>query len=247
MAVLGFRRFLVDGRGRLLSLSDPNYLNWQPNKDAVARCARGRITVLVPGVGDVPTTIHGPVSPDTDCSCGLYAYASPIKKCACGHPSATTHGAVGVVRMWGRVVHCRYEDGPVGGYRAQFARVVAIRDYTGRLHPDYKAPRYPSLQAMYSEWRIDTPQKHTPGEYADAWCRDFGPSQAGHNGEAMARKSVRRWGGQPQGLMQPMPASFPSFNMPSNVYSTAIQNIIRRYQVPRGGGWNPPTDDKPAD
>src|SRR5882757_10092338 len=99
MAIVAFRRWIVDEHGLLAPLTMREAFRWGP-ETAVASCP-------ISGQRDVLDIPHGP-APDPGCSCGLYAYASPVPACGCGRPERDRHGAVGVVALWGTVIHHRY-------------------------------------------------------------------------------------------------------------------------------------------
>lgn len=156
MSVIGFRRWKVAA-----GLLHPVGITEVPAWGAGANHAQ---CLCFPALDvercDHPV-IRNPTSGDSRAGCGLYAYKTPIPPCACGMPSSLTHGAVGVVRMWGRCVEHQY------GWRAEYASVAALVDFTGQVDPAYDVPKYPDLQAMYGEW--------APGEYEPfpdhaVWC-----------------------------------------------------------------------------
>lgn len=87
--------------------------------------------------------------PSLESKCGLWAHRQPIPNCACDEPAAPHHGAVGVVRMWGRAVE--HTD----GWRAEHAEVVALVDHSNTVRRDYWVPRYATTAEMYAEWAPD--------------------------------------------------------------------------------------------
>lgn len=104
-------------------------------------------------------------SPSLHSRCGIWAHKQPIADCACSEPGADYHGAVGVVRMWGRAVE--HTD----GWRAEHAEVVALVDHSDRLSGDYDVPRYRTTTDMYAEW---TPDRHGWAARHDPyWCDPY--------------------------------------------------------------------------
>lgn len=124
----------------------------------------GRWVKLVkrPTCNDVSPFDH-PV-PSLQSKCGLWAHRQPIPDCACDQPASEWHGAVGVVRMWGRAVE--HTD----GWRAEHAEVVALVDHSNSVRRDYWVPRYANTAAMYAEW---APDAHGWAARHDRiWCGD---------------------------------------------------------------------------
>ena len=157
MSTLGFRRWRVSTGGDLVGLGVPQV--WEPGRQvAVCRGLEGA------GFGNcAPFRVwpDHPV-PAMRSRCGIWAHKAPIRPCLCGDPGSPTHGAVGVVRLWGRYVE--HET----GWRAQYAQVVALVDCTGRVRADHPAPRYPDLDTLYGEWAAGT-DGWARGE-PDVWC-----------------------------------------------------------------------------
>jgi hypothetical protein len=127
------------------------------------------------------------VVPSLKSLCGIWAHKAPVPDCACPEPGADRHGAVGVVRMWGRAVE--HKD----GWRSEHAELVAVVDHSGRLR-DYGVPRYATTQAMYAEWAPDA--QGWAARHDQVWCGYVGSRSwlygPGMNGQAwsMAAGSV---------------------------------------------------------
>lgn len=124
------------------------------------------------------------LTPSLQSKCGLWAHRQPIPDCACEDPGTRYHGAVGVVRMWGRAVE--HTD----GWRAEHAEVVALVDHSGSVRRDYGVPRYATTAAMYAEWAPDV--HGWAARHDRIWCGDpmtramraagFPPGMAVHRG-----------------------------------------------------------------
>lgn len=145
MSRVAFRTWVVQpGAGTLTPVAVTGV--WR-SAELKATCAVG---------GEARRRFHLP--PNPDCRCGIYAWKRPVDP---GYVNqwakvAPERVAVGVVRMWGRMC-----DGATAtGYRAQYARVVAVvRDTAGRVDLSrYPTVRdYPDLATMYSDWDV-TPE-----------------------------------------------------------------------------------------
>lgn len=101
-------------------------------------------------------------TPSLQSLCGIWAHKQPIPDCTCPEPNAPRHGAVGVVRMWGRGVE--HAD----GWRAEHTEIVALVDHSNRVLQDYWVPRYKTTAEMYAEWAPDHhgwAARHDP-----CWC-----------------------------------------------------------------------------
>lgn len=132
------------------------------------------------------TTCHveldpGHAVPSLKSLCGLWAHKQPVPDCTCPEPEADRHGAVGVVRMWGKAVE--HED----GWRAEHAELVAVVDHSRRLR-DYGVPVYGSTAAMYAEWAPDA--DGWAARHDQNWC-GFGSWHVGvgPHGQLMASGS----------------------------------------------------------
>jgi hypothetical protein len=147
---LGFRRWKVTVSGHLAALA-VNHA-WIPGRPEHAECQNPFTTPL-------PDSHEAPVF---GCRCGVWAHRLPVAACGCGDPADGRHGAVGVVRMWGR--HVEHEH----GWRSEYAEPVALVDFTGRLARSYPARRYPDLDALYAEWAPGVAGR-APGENP-LWC-----------------------------------------------------------------------------
>lgn len=102
--------------------------------------------------------------PSLHSQCGIWAHKQPIPDCDCPEPEDPRHGAVGVVRMWGRGVE--HDD----GWRAEHAELVALVDHSNRVRRDYWVPRYRTTAEMYAEW--------APGH--DGWAARHDPCWCDH-------------------------------------------------------------------
>jgi hypothetical protein len=95
-------------------------------------------------------------------------HRQPILPCCCPQAElGVLHGAVGVVRGWGKYVE--HTD----GWRVQNAEIVAVVDLSGKLSADYTATRYPDMPTMYSEWAPGA--RRWASDDID-WCMHLGPS-----------------------------------------------------------------------
>jgi hypothetical protein len=183
--VLGFRRWRVTQDGQLRALAVDAY--WQPGVNE-AQCLGQNITVthkaklqmMEAGIDlwqwDDPRIANyvtrnceqnfiippGHPVPSLRSMCGIWAHKQPISPCQCPDPTTRVHGAVGVVRLWGRAIE------HVHGWRSQFAEVVAIVDFSRRLNPRYDVPRYSTTDDMYSEWAPDITEFSPGGDHY--WC-----------------------------------------------------------------------------
>lgn len=145
MSIVAYRRWRVTADGRLKSTAMREV--WQP----------GKLTATCGLCGSVP---------DAGCTCGYYARTLPIAPCTCGDPTHPRHGAVGVVRLGGRVIVCE------SGYRAQYAQVLAYVDHTGLAVADhYGAAVYRDAEAMWSEWAPGVAGREPVAPGGDWCCR----------------------------------------------------------------------------
>jgi len=133
MNIVAFRRWTVEG-GRLHStgvLASP----WDAGR-MTARCMFAECDC--PACAFASTLVGQHDVPDENCTCGWYAYK---------RPQLAGAGAVGVVRLGGRMVeHER-------GYRAQYAQVLAVVDPDGLVDRTvYPVPFYATTAEMYAEW-----------------------------------------------------------------------------------------------
>lgn len=129
-------------------------------------------------------------SPSLHSKCGIWAHKQPIPDCACTEPGADYHGAVGVVRMWGRAVE------HTEGWRTEHAEVVALVDHSGRLSGDYDVPRYRTTAEMYAEW---APEPHGwAARHDQQWCdplaRMLGPLSGALAGYSSLMTAAMRQG-----------------------------------------------------
>lgn len=163
MTILAFRRWNVSNIDRLLYPTGVGMGQWAVGRQTAACARTGQLCdcwlcVLQPMGG------HATPAPQAGCTCGFYARKLPIGLCRCDHPTKACHQAVGVVRLGGRVIeHER-------GWRAQYAEIAALVDYTGAVDRSaYPVPFYPDLDAMYGEWAPDIACRD--GVDADGiWC-----------------------------------------------------------------------------
>jgi hypothetical protein len=165
MSFYGFRRWRVSDEGKLLPLTIRTAPAWVPGKQPAARCmCHGRYFLL--DIGSLAGQLPHP-HPTWQTTCGYHMYCDPILPCFCQQTDQVLHGAVGVVRAWGK--YAQHTD----GWRTQYAEVVALVDLSGKLSPDYPATRYPDLPTMYAEWAPD----RTVWAMDDLdWCQQFGRS-----------------------------------------------------------------------
>jgi hypothetical protein len=142
VSIIAFRRWQVDDDGLLRPLRMQTSTRWTPGPvRAVCHCG---------GIGGWWPRLHErPELGQPGSSCGFYSYKQPIAGCTCSTPDDASHGAVGVVRIWGRIVE--HTD----GWRSEYAQPVALVDFTGSLSTDYELARYPDLDSMYGEWAPD--------------------------------------------------------------------------------------------
>jgi hypothetical protein len=130
-------------------------------------------------------------APSLRSRCGIWAHKQPIPDCTCPDPTGPAHGAVGVVRMWGRGVE--HDD----GWRAQYAELVAIVDHSGRLTQDYGVPRYPTTADMWAEW---APDRHGWAARHDAcWCEHKWTPVGWHHSGFIAGGGSANYASQPPG------------------------------------------------
>jgi hypothetical protein len=166
MSVYGFRRWRVGQEGELLPLTIRGAAAWSPGIQPPAECLchRGFPYDLCNGA---PGTVHR--YPAMGSRCGYYLHRSPILPCFCPQAeSGILHGAVGVVRGWGR--HVEHTD----GWRVQHAEIVALVDLSGNLSSAYNtAARYPDMRTMYAEW---APGATTWATDEVDWCQHLGPT-----------------------------------------------------------------------
>ncbi len=157
MSTVGFRRWRVSASGELVGLRVPHV--W-------AGCQQTAVCRGIDGIGFgncAPLRVWpGHRAPSLRSRCGIWAHRQPIRECRCGDPGSAAHGVVGAVRLWGRYVE--HET----GWRAEYARAVALVDFTGRLDPSYDLPRYPDLASLYGEWAAGV-EGWAPGE-SGVWC-----------------------------------------------------------------------------
>lgn len=155
MSVIAFRRWAVTGGGQLTGIA--HRVPWPTAAPTTAGCR------VFGGTRCSASAAPGHQTPSLTSKCGVWAHKQPVRPCQCGQPTDRWHGAVGAVRLWGRFVEHEH------GWRAQYARPVALVDFTGRVDPRYDAARYPDLGSLYSEWAPDLAGQWAPGE-DDWWC-----------------------------------------------------------------------------
>ena len=125
----------------------------EPERGRVYRLPDGKWAQLVNKMTCKDGLDPDHAAPSLTSLCGIWAHKQPVPDCTCPEPDADRHGAVGVVRMWGKAVE--HED----GWRSEHAELVAVVDHSGRLR-DYGVPVYATTAAMYAEWAPD----------ADGWA-----------------------------------------------------------------------------
>lgn len=82
--------------------------------------------------------------PNPRCRCGIYGWKRPVD------PALVGELVGGVVLLWGRM--CDGER--MTGYRAQYARIVALA-FDARVDRDrYPVRWYPDLPTMYGDWDV---------------------------------------------------------------------------------------------
>jgi hypothetical protein len=86
------------------------------------------------------------------------------------------------VRGWGRYVE--HED----GWRCQYAEIVGMVDFTGRVQQGYTGARYPDLSTMYAEW---APEASVWATDEVDWCNELGP--AGHSSGLLYGSPAFQW------------------------------------------------------
>lgn len=158
MSFYGFRRWQVDDAGQLLPVSlvhvAPAWSRDAEQPPSTCLCNRDLLSC----------DEHHPY-PQTLGRCGYYLHQYPIVPCVCGDANAG-HGALGVVRGWGRYVqHQR-------GVRVQRAQILGLVDFTGRV-TGYPATLYPDVQTLYSEWAPEATRRPSGSQWAKdrlLWC-----------------------------------------------------------------------------
>lgn len=164
MSVYGFRRWRVEASdGSLLPLSVHEAAPWTFNQQPESTCLCGEYNFLRSGSNytRISEGRPGHPYPSIYSGCGYYLHSRPILPCWCPDPNHPRHGAVGIVRGWGRIVE--HED----GWRVQYAQVLGLVDFTGELDPRYTAARYPDVDTLYSEW---SPNVRTWARDVVDWC-----------------------------------------------------------------------------
>lgn len=143
--IIGFRRWRVGGDGMLRPLYTWLPTAWLPGSTMPAQCCcSNQIFRFSPSRC---SCCHKPCPyPNRAGNCGYYSYRYPIMPCWCETPFSAEHDAVGVVKCWGKGVEYEY------GWRMQYAQILAVVDFTGRISGEYGASRYPDLETLYSEW-----------------------------------------------------------------------------------------------
>jgi hypothetical protein len=139
VSVIAYRTWNVETDGQLAAVA--TRARWDAEQ-VVARCAAGHTR-----------RFHLP--PNPSCRCGIYAWKRPIDPDRIDQwtQASAERVAVGVVRLWGRMC----DGAGMTGYRAQYARVVAlVGDGAGRLdRTRYPSVRfYPDLATMYGDWDV---------------------------------------------------------------------------------------------
>jgi hypothetical protein len=154
MTIIGFRYWDVED-GKL-------YSTWASGFWTSGKLTASHVSTFAIRITD-GMRYTGHVAPADDCQCGFYAFKYPLVMCACDDPTDSRHGAVGVVKLSGRI--CVHET----GFRAQHAEVAALVDFTGTVSSEYGVPVYPDLDTMWSEWAPDTVEREhvAPGR---VWC-----------------------------------------------------------------------------
>lgn len=146
MTIIGFRRWqVVDGM--LFPTGVPTAGPWGAGRQTAACAQTWNPCDCWSCRTTAPDRGHSDAAPLIGCRCGFYARKMPIAACGCSEPTSPAHGAVGVVRIGGRMVeHER-------GWRAQYAEIAALVDFTGTVdRRTYPVPIYPDLNSMYGEW-----------------------------------------------------------------------------------------------
>ncbi len=114
---------------------------WPADRTMTAVCRRTITFAAFAYYGANRGANHDEVAPAMDCTCGVYARATPERVMREYYKGATQGGmaVIGRVRLWGRVIE--HED----GYRAQCARV----DMLLPLWPPRMDARMRALAARY--------------------------------------------------------------------------------------------------
>lgn len=105
--------------------------------------------------------------------CGIWAHKLPIPLCQCYRPLDRWHGAIGAVRLWGKVIEHEH------GWRAEHAEIAGIWDSTGRLNDSYNVRRFNSPDELYAEWAPDWDKnKVYTGTHDRFYCDQQGVNRA---------------------------------------------------------------------
>lgn len=139
----------------LYGVTQMSYTPWPADRTMTAVCTRSLTTFAAYRAGR--DTIHDEAAPVVDCTCGVYARATPARVMREYQGQAVMGEAViGRVRLWGRVIE--HED----GYRAEHARVGMILP----LWPAEMDDRMRALAARYGATVDDTEAERLVAEHA---------------------------------------------------------------------------------